>query len=184
MPTDILLIEDNACDEQLFFLALKQYRLTPTIHVARDGQEALNFLYGNRKSDKAIRLPRLILLDLKIPRITGFEVLARIRAEPSTSKCTVVVLSSSALPRDVDKAYQLGANSYLVKEVSFPRFADSIYQLVSYWLKHNRLPSKARGNHVFEISRRSSRTNLLKKVRRGLPDEIDSHGSPATRGDS
>ena len=140
---EILLVEDNAEDRELTLRALKKYHLTNGIQVARDGQEALDFLFseglfaGRLISDA----PRVVLLDLKLPKVDGLTVLGRIKADPRTQAMPVVVLTSSREQRDVAEAYRLGANSYIVKPVNFENFSKSVAELGLYWLLLNQ-PSK------------------------------------------
>lgn len=134
-PKTILLVEDNADDEQLTLRAMRQSEVPNIIRVARDGAEALDHLFG---ASAGRRLPDLILLDLKLPKISGLEVLAKIRQEPSTKTLPVVVLTSSDEERDIVESYQLGANSYIRKPVDFDEFIDAVRQLGLYWLSMNR----------------------------------------------
>lgn len=134
-PKTILLVEDNADDEQLTLRAMRQSEVPNIIRVARDGAEAIDHLFG---ASAGRRLPDLILLDLKLPKISGLEVLAKIRQEPSTKTLPVVVLTSSDEERDIVESYQLGANSYIRKPVDFDEFIDAVRQLGLYWLSMNR----------------------------------------------
>jgi two-component system response regulator len=133
-PKTILLVEDNADDEQLTLRAMRQSDIPNMIRVARDGAEAIEYLFGNG----AGRLPDLVLLDLKLPKISGLEVLQRIRAEDKSRSLPVVVLTSSDEERDIVKSYDLGANSYIRKPVDFDEFIDAVRQLGLYWLLMNR----------------------------------------------
>lgn len=133
-PKTILLVEDNADDEQLTLRAMRQSEIPNIIRVARDGAEAIDFLYGV----EAGRLPDLVLLDLKLPKISGLEVLQRIRSEGQTRALPVVILTSSDEERDIVKSYNLGANSYIRKPVDFDEFIDAVRQLGLYWLLMNR----------------------------------------------
>ena len=130
----ILLVEDNADDEQLTLRALRQSDIPTNIRVARDGAEAIDFLYGI----PSLPLPDLVLLDLKLPKISGLDVLQRIRSEANSKGMPVVVLTSSDEERDILKSYELGANSYIRKPVDFDEFIDSVRQLGTYWLVMNR----------------------------------------------
>lgn len=134
-PKSILLVEDNADDEQLTLRAMRQSEVPNIIRVARDGAEALDFLYGAHASK---RLPDLVLLDLKLPKVSGLEVLQRIRSEASSKTLPVVVLTSSDEERDIVESYSLGANSYIRKPVDFDEFIDAVKQLGLYWLTMNR----------------------------------------------
>jgi len=135
----ILLVEDNADDEALTLRALKKNNIGNTVVVARDGAEALDFLfcsgvYANRDPrDK----PQVILLDLKLPKVDGLEVLRRIRADPSTRTLPVVILTSSKEEQDVVNSYLIGVNSYVRKPVDFIQFVEAIRQLGLYWLVLN-----------------------------------------------
>lgn len=130
----ILLVEDNADDEQLTLRAMRQSEVPNVIRVARDGAEALEFLFG----DAAGTLPDLVLLDLKLPKVSGLEVLARIRNEDATKTLPIVVLTSSDEEKDIVESYNLGANSYVRKPVDFDEFIDAVRQLGVYWLTMNR----------------------------------------------
>jgi two-component system response regulator len=136
---DILLVEDNPSDVKLTLHALKTANLANSIHVARDGVEALEFLFGaalNTDQDIPER-PKLILLDLKLPRLNGHEVLKRIKEDPRTCGIPVVVLTSSSEERDVMRTYQVGANSYIIKPVDFEQFTEAIRDIGKYWLVIN-----------------------------------------------
>ena len=140
-PKTILLVEDNADDEQLTLRAMRQSDVPNIIRVARDGAEAVDQLFG----PNAARLPDLILLDLKLPKISGLEVLQRIRAEDKTKALPVVVLTSSDEERDIVESYNLGANSYIRKPVDFDEFIDAVRQLGVYWLTLNKSKKSSRG---------------------------------------
>jgi two-component system response regulator len=138
----ILLVEDNPDDVELTLLAFERSNLTNEVTVARDGVEALAILHGS--GDQPPRLPfALVLLDLKLPRIDGFEVLQRIRAHPLTRLLPVVVLTSSAQERDLVQTYASGANSYIVKPVDFEQFLVAAQHIGMYWLMVNRNPPEA-----------------------------------------
>jgi CheY-like chemotaxis protein len=138
----ILLVEDNADDEELTIRALKKNNVTNNLVVARDGVEALDFLFGigAYAGRDAVVLPGLVLLDLKLPKIDGLEVLRRIRADERTRRMPVTVLTSSKEEQDVIKSYDLGANSYIRKPVDFNQFTDAVRQLGLYWLMLNEVP--------------------------------------------
>jgi two-component system, response regulator len=126
-PRQILLVEDNPDDERLTIRALRRGNLTNEILIARNGEEALTLLFSLNP------LPCVMLLDLKLPKIDGLEVLRRTRANESTRLLPVVVLTSSSEDRDVVDSYNLGANSYVQKPVDFNQFTDSVRQLGLYW---------------------------------------------------
>ena len=132
----ILLVEDSEDDEELAILSLRQAGVTGIIDVARDGQEALEYLFGTSPSPDA-RLPRVVLLDIRLPKIDGLDVLQRIRADQRTRLLPVVVLSSSDAPEDIARAYELGANSYVRKPVEFSAYAETVRQLGRYWSQVN-----------------------------------------------
>ena len=147
----ILLIEDNPDDEELTILALKESNILNEVIVARDGAEALEYLYGTGKYNgrDPSRLPQIILLDLKLPKMGGLEVLQRLRSDPLTQLIPVVVLTSSSEEEDILTSYRLGANSYVRKPVEFHRFVDAVRQLGLYWLLINEVapifpPKKAK----------------------------------------
>jgi two-component system response regulator len=136
---DILLVEDNPDDVELTLQAFKTANLANAVHVARDGVEALEFLFGAAlDNDQAIQeRPRLILLDLKLPRLDGHEVLKRIKGDRRTTGIPVVVLTSSSEERDVMRTYESGANSYIVKPVDFEQFTEAVRDIGKYWLVIN-----------------------------------------------
>lgn len=139
---EILLVEDNPNDVELTLHALKKSRLTNNIHVVRDGEEALEFFFGNPENDasKKIPGPKVILLDLKLPKIDGMEVLRQLKSHPATRSIPVVVLTSSNEERDIVETYSLGVNSYIVKPVDFVKFVQAMHTLGMYWLMLNRPP--------------------------------------------
>ena len=135
----ILLVEDNADDEALTLRALKKNNIGNTVMVVRDGAEALDFLFcSGIYADRDPRdKPQVILLDLKLPKVDGLEVLRRIRADPSTRTLPVVILTSSKEEQDVVNSYLIGVNSYVRKPVDFIQFVEAIRQLGLYWLVLN-----------------------------------------------
>lgn len=139
---EILLVEDNPDDLKLALRALKKEGVSGAIHVARDGAEALEFLFceGPHTQRRIEDLPKLILLDLKTPKLDGLEVVKRIKGDPRTRPVPVVVLSSSRQESDVVESYRLGVNSYIVKPVEFEAFAAAIQDLGRYWLRLNEGP--------------------------------------------
>ncbi|MDE2489655.1 MAG: response regulator [Elusimicrobia bacterium] len=133
-PVEILLVEDSPDDAELTLRALRRRLANGVVHV-RDGEEALSFLLAEGHAP-----PRLILLDLKMPKLGGLEVLARLRAEPRTRTVPVVVLTSSKEEPDVAAAYALGANSYIVKPVGFENFREAVSRIEFYWMLLNQPP--------------------------------------------
>jgi two-component system, response regulator len=136
---EILLVEDNPEDLELTQRALRKANLTNSIQIARDGAEALEFLfcegaYATRKIEDS---PKVILLDLKLPKLDGLQVLKRIKSDPRTKAIPVVVLTSSKEQSDVIESYHLGVNSYIVKPVNFERFATAVQEVGMYWVLLN-----------------------------------------------
>jgi two-component system, response regulator len=139
---EILLVEDNASDEELTLHALRRNNLANRIHVARDGEEALEFLlcrgkYQERSFDSP---PRLVLLDLKLPKVDGLEVLRAVKSDARTRAIPIVILTSSKEERDLARGYQNGVNSYIQKPVDFNEFREMVRQLGLYWLLVNAAP--------------------------------------------
>jgi two-component system, response regulator len=142
MDKVILLVEDNPDDEALTLRALKKNNIGNEVVVARDGAEALDYLFGTGTyagRDTKL-LPAVTLLDLKLPKIDGLEVLQRVRADERTQLVPIVILTSSKEEQDLIKGYKLGANSYIRKPVDFSQFVDAIRQLGLYWLVINESP--------------------------------------------
>lgn len=139
---EILLVEDNPNDAKLTLRALRKNNLMNDVHVVKDGVEALDFIFAeNEYADRSVNdIPRVIFLDLKLPKINGIEVLERIKSDKRTKKIPVVILTSSAEDSDLKKCYQLGANSYIVKPVDFESFVDAVSKLGFYWLLLNKTP--------------------------------------------
>ncbi len=141
-PVEILLVEDSPHDVELTLHALQQHRADTSVHVARDGEEALDYLFcRGPHADRPFAAPRLVLLDLKLPKIDGIEVLQAIRSDPRTSAIPVVVLTSSKEQRDIAATYRLHVNSYIQKPVDFDQFRDTVRQLGFYWLVVNETPA-------------------------------------------
>jgi len=140
----ILLVEDNADDEILTLHALKANDIENKVFVARDGVEALDFLFcRNTYAERDHQdMPQLILLDIKLPKMDGPEVLRRLRADPRTRLIPVVMLTSSREERDLIESYRSGANSYLRKPVDYAQFVEYVGQLGSYWLRLNQAPPR------------------------------------------
>ena len=145
-PKRIMLVEDNPDDELLTLRALQKINVLSganEIVVARDGVEALDYLHDRDEdvsSEILARLPQLILLDLKLPKVDGLQVLSKIRANPRTERVPVVVLTSSDEEKDISRSYDYGANSYIRKPIDFSQFIDTIGQLGMYWLLLNEVP--------------------------------------------
>jgi two-component system, response regulator len=140
----ILVVEDNPDDEFLMLEALQRGGVVTEIVIARDGQEAVDYLFasGAYASRDAERSPDLVLLDLKLPKIGGHEVLRRIRADHRTVNTPVVILTSSNEQRDIIKGYENGANSYVQKPVDFDEFTQAVKTLGIYWLGYNQVPTR------------------------------------------
>jgi two-component system response regulator len=138
----ILIVEDNPDDEALTIRALKKNNIGNRVVVVRDGVEALDFLFctGAYASRDPNDMPQVTLLDLKLPKVDGLEVLKRIRADQRTSRLPVVILTSSNEEQDLIGSYEYGANSFMRKPVDFDQFADSVHQLGLYWLVLNEVP--------------------------------------------
>jgi two-component system response regulator len=138
----ILLVEDNASDEELTLRALRKSNIANRVVVTRDGAEALDYLFarGAHAHRDPRAAPQLVLLDLSLPKIDGHEVLRAIRADERTRMLPVVILTSTDEDRDLRGGYLAGANSYIVKPIDFAQFAESVHQLETYWLVLNRPP--------------------------------------------
>jgi CheY-like chemotaxis protein len=139
---EILLVEDSKEDAALAIRALKKKNLGNKLVHLNDGVEALDFIYGtgNYEGQKGNFLPKVILLDLKMPRLNGMEVLKKIKSDPQTKAIPVVILTSSAEDPDIKTAYELGANSYIVKPVEFDNFSQVVSDLGMYWVVMNKSP--------------------------------------------
>lgn len=139
---EILIVEDNPNDAELTIRALKKHKLANNLYLVEDGAEALDFLFcrGKYESRHPAQPPKVIFLDLKLPKVSGLEVLREIRNDPTTRKLPVVVVSSSKEDPDIKAAYELGANSYVVKPVDFDDFVGAMSQLGLYWLVVNEQP--------------------------------------------
>lgn len=141
---EILLVEDNEADEELTIHALRANNLANRIHVAHDGEEALDFLFcrGEHAGRDFEKPPRLVLLDLKLPKVDGLEVLRQIKNDPRTKAIPIVILTASGEERDRVEGYQLGVNSYIQKPVDFVQFRQIVMQLGLYWLVVNLAPPR------------------------------------------
>ena len=141
---DILLVEDNPDDVDLTLRAFRKSNIVNDVVVARDGVEALDYLFatGAHAGRDPNALPQVVLLDLKLPRLDGLQVLARLRANPTTRLLPVVILTSSTEQRDLVSGYTLGANSYIRKPVDFQEFVEAVRQLGLYWLILNQPPPR------------------------------------------
>ena len=145
LVVDILLVEDNPSDAELALRSLKKHNLANRVFWAKDGEEALDYLFHRGAfSDAANSLPQVVLLDLRLPKVDGIEVLKQIRANPETCEIPVVVLTSSKEERDVMDTYKLGVNSFVAKPVAFDEFAGVVAQLGVYWVLVNRVPPEIR----------------------------------------
>ena len=144
---EILLVEDNPADAELTLHAFQRQHLANQIHLVRDGAEALDFLLGTGSyaGRNCLNVPKLILLDLKLPKINGIEVLKRIREDPRLRMIPVVVLTCSREEKDLQEAYRLGVNSYIVKPVEFDKFTEVVANLGFYWLVINEQPRASTG---------------------------------------
>ena len=139
----ILLVEDNPTDSELAIRALRRGRISNEIKLLEDGAEALDFIFcrGEYASRQITERPKIILLDLKLPKVSGLEVLQQIKSDPRTQMIPVVVLTSSAQDSDVVESYKLGVNSYIVKPVDFEQFNKAVEQMGLYWMLINQMPS-------------------------------------------
>jgi CheY-like chemotaxis protein len=139
---EILIVEDNPQDAELMLRALKKNNLANHVHHVKDGAEALDFLFatGEYSTRRIENPPKVVFLDLKLPKVDGLEVVQRIKADERTKMTPVVVLTSSKQDRDMVESYKLGVNSYIVKPVEFEKFLDAVRQVGLYWLLVNKLP--------------------------------------------
>ena len=139
---DILLVEDNIHDAELTIWALNQSRVANSLLHLQDGEEAIDYLFGTGKYDgrNTAELPKLILLDLKMPKVSGLDVLEKIKSDEGTKVIPVVLLTSSKEEKDIIESYQLGVNSYIVKPVDFDNFVKAISDIGLYWLLMNQNP--------------------------------------------
>lgn len=138
--TKILLVEDDPNDIELIQIALEQYNFVNKIDIVTDGEQALHYLFGRDGQPPTHALPKLVLLDLKLPKINGLELLEMIRNSPQTRNLVVVVMTSSAENVDLKACYDLGVNSYIVKPLDFQQFVEVSRQVGFYWMMLNQLP--------------------------------------------
>src|SRR5258708_8194458 len=150
VETDILLVEDNADDAELAIHALRREHLANHIYIARDGEEALDFLFcrGSFASRSFDHPPKLVLLDLKLPKVDGIEVLRQVKDDPRTRVVPVVIMTSSKEERDLVSSYNLGANSYIQKPVDFDQFRQTVKTVGLYWMVINQPPVVENGRHL------------------------------------
>ena len=139
---EILLVEDNADDVEMALRALKKNNLTNKVMVVRDGEEALDFFHGRGKFSGRIceKHPKIVLLDLKLPKVDGLEVLKELKENPDTKMIPVIVLTSSKEEKDMVESYKLGVNSYIIKPVEFEKFIEAVREIGLYWLLLNHQP--------------------------------------------
>jgi CheY-like chemotaxis protein len=142
---DVLLVEDNPQDEMLILRAVRKINLANQVHVARDGQQAIDYLFriGEFADRESSGLPAVVLLDISLPRLSGIQVLERLRADPRTRLLPVVMLTSSDEERDRLQSYENGANSFVRKPLDFAEFAETVARLGVYWLATNQPPPLA-----------------------------------------
>jgi CheY-like chemotaxis protein len=141
----ILLVEDNPDDVELTLRALKANNIANSVTVCRDGVEALDYLFGNGEQGREAvsRLPQVVLLDIKLPKVDGLEVLRQLRGNERTRLLPVLILTSSKEEQDITRSYGLGANSYIRKPVDFTQFSEAVRQLGLYWLVLNEPPNRS-----------------------------------------
>lgn len=137
---EILLAEDSEADGEMTLRALRKNNLNNEVIWVRDGAEALDFIFGRGQYQERLWRPKLVLLDIKMPRVDGIEVLRQIKQDEKTRAIPVVIMTSSAEDRDIVESYQLGVNSYVVKPVDFTQFMDTVSKLGYYWSLVNRVP--------------------------------------------
>ena len=140
---EILLVEDSPADAEMTLRALRRNNLANKVHWVKDGEEALDYMFGRAGyAGREPGLPRLVMLDLKMPKIDGIEVLRALKADATTRSVPVVVMTSSNEERDVVASYQLGVNSYIVKPVQFESFLETVAKIGLYWVLTNRVPAE------------------------------------------
>ena len=141
-PVELLLVEDNPADAEMTLRALRRNNLANKVHWVKDGEEALEFMFrtGPYAGRDPVAVPKLVMLDIKMPKVDGIEVLRRIKANEETRTVPVVVMTSSNEERDVVESYRLGVNSYIVKPVQFESFLETVAKIGLYWVITNRVP--------------------------------------------
>lgn len=139
---EILLAEDSSADAEMTLRALRRHNLTNKVHWVKDGEEALDYVYcrGGYSDRNPVSTPKLLLLDIKMPKVDGIEVLRRLKGDESTRHIPVVVMTSSNEERDIVESYRLGVNSYIVKPVEFQTFLETVSKIGLYWMLTNRVP--------------------------------------------
>ncbi|MEO5644801.1 MAG: response regulator [Bacteroidia bacterium] len=139
---EILLVEDNSSDAELTSRALKKKNLTERVYHVKDGAEAISFVFaeGEYAGEREVNLPKLILLDLKMPKVSGLEVLRKVREDERTKMIPVVILTSSKEARDIAQAYKLGANSFIEKPLEFDKYMSAVTEIANYWMVLNLPP--------------------------------------------
>jgi two-component system response regulator len=141
-PVEILLAEDNPADAEMTLRALRRYNLANKVHWVKDGEEALDYMFrsGAYAGRDPALVPKLVMLDIKMPKVDGIEVLRRLKTSEETRTIPVVVMTSSNEERDVVESYRLGVNSYIVKPVQFEHFLETVAKIGLYWVITNRVP--------------------------------------------
>lgn len=140
---EIILVEDNIDDATLAIHSLREKKLTNKIVHLKNGDEALRYFFADLNGERCSDAPKIIFLDLKMPKVDGIEVLTKIKSDPVTRRIPVVILTSSSEHPDIERCYELGANSYVVKPIEFDNFTNQISQLGVYWTILNKVPWKA-----------------------------------------
>jgi CheY-like chemotaxis protein len=143
-PIDILLVEDSRNDIELTLRAFRKSKMKNKVYVVKDGQEALDYMYrrGEYKDKERAPTPGLILLDIKLPKVDGLEVLKQLKSDPKFKKIPIVMLTTSSRGPDINKSYELGANSYIVKPVTSDKFVETVHKIELYWVVINTLPTR------------------------------------------
>lgn len=141
-PADVLLVDDNPSDVELMIRAMRKNKLVGDVHVAKDGEEALDFVYARGPfADRADKpLPRIIILDLRLPKIDGVEVLKRLKSDDRTKEIPVIVMTGSEEERDMTESYKLGVERYIIKPKDFGRLETALSEISIYWLLWKELP--------------------------------------------